>query len=46
MDDWEDLPIISGQLADMILQDISLVKKQLEFYGELFAINSGQKINK
>lgn len=46
MDDWEDLPVISGQLADMILQDISLVKKQLEFYGELFAINSGQKINK
>jgi hypothetical protein len=33
MDDWEDLPVISGQLADMILQDINLVKKQLEFYG-------------
>ena len=44
-DPWEDLPEISGELADFMLSDIRLLKNQLEYYQSLHALNSGQKLN-
>ena len=45
-DTWVELPEISGELADMMLQDIRLIKNQLGFYADLYAINSGQKLHR
>ncbi len=46
-DEWyKALPTIEGQLADQITQDLGVLKKQLVFYYDLLAINSGQKLSK
>lgn len=43
---YKALPTIEGTLADQITQDLSVLKKQLVFYYDLLAVNSGQKLSK
>ena len=45
-DIYKALPTIEGTLADQVVQDLSILKKQLVFYYDLLAINSGQKLSK
>ena len=42
---WEDLPEIEGEIADMMLEDAKRLKNLLHNYKQLYSINQGQKLN-
>ncbi len=44
--DWVELAEIEGKTADLIQQDLLLLKQKLVFAKNLRAINNGQKLNK
>ena len=43
---WEELPTISGEVADNLLLDIRSLKEQIEYYKTLYGINVGQVLNR
>ena len=44
-DQWVELAEIEGEKADLIMQDLALVKQKVQFAKNLHAVNSGQKLN-
>ena len=44
-EEWEDLPLIDGVVADSILQDLTLINRKIHFILDLLEINKGQKLN-
>ena len=44
-EEWEDLPLIDGAIADSILQDLALINRRIHFILDLLEINKGQKLN-
>ena len=45
-DQWVELAEIEGVTADMIQQDLALLKQKVHFAMNLNAVNSGQKLNR
>jgi hypothetical protein len=45
-DQWIELAEIEGRTADLLQQDLALIKQKIKFAKNLNAINSGQKLNK
>ena len=45
-DQWVQLAEIEGEKAELIMQDLALVKQKLQFAKNLHAVNSGQKLSK
>ena len=44
-DTWVQLAEIDGEKADLIMQDLALIKQKLQFAKNLNSVNSGQKLN-
>ena len=44
-EEWEDLPLLDGLVADSILQDLTLINRRIHFILDLLEINKGQKLN-
>ena len=44
-DEWVELAEIEGEKADLLMQDLSLIKQKLLFAKNLNGVNSGQKLN-
>ena len=44
-EEWEDLPLLDGIVADSILQDLTLINRRIHFILDLLEINKGQKLN-
>lgn len=44
-DQWVQLAEIEGEKADLIMQDLALVKQKVQFAKNLHAVNSGQKLS-
>lgn len=45
-DQWVELTEIEGKTADLLMQDLALVKQKVHFAKNLRAVNNGQKLNK
>jgi hypothetical protein len=44
-DQWVELAEIEGEIAELILQDLALLKQKLGFAKNINSVNSGQKLS-